>query len=146
MSLTTLLGLVLAAFLAIGGSLLAAGSASASQVSNPADNTHFALKYDAGTSVPGHVVHWDCAGERINNNGQGIRDVEECTLTGNTGDYVPGRYGSLGLPPNPNFGPFPGFPGNNSFFWFSDFDGKIAVTWSVVINGASSHAHVDATY
>jgi hypothetical protein len=145
-SLKTLLGLVLAAFLAIGGSLLAAGSASAATAGNPADNVHFTLVYSEGTSVPGHVVHWDCAGERINNNGQGIRDVEECTLTGNTGDYVPGRYGSLGLPPNPNYGPFPGFPGNNSFFWFSDFDGKIAVTWSIVINGASNHAHISASY
>lgn len=123
---------------------IGAAPALASNSPNPhaADNSHFTSVYTEGTLSSGNVT-WTCAGERIDNNGQGATEQETCKLSGpGTAAYTPGDYGN----PSGVFGPFPGYPPSFSFFWFSDFNGQVATTWSLKINGASNTAHLTATY
>jgi hypothetical protein len=103
-------------------------------------NSRFTADYHL-TTQSGQDVEWKCAGVRIDNDGQGLRDVEECSLSGpGTAEYVPGDY--IGNP-----GPSPGFPASvTDFFWSSDFDGMVAIWVDVKVNGNSSRAHVNATY
>src|SRR4051794_2469462 len=97
----------------LGATLLLATSGSSAS----AANTRFTADYHLATQS-GQDVEWKCAGVRIDNQGQGLRDVENCSLSGpGTAEYVPGDY--IGNP-----GPSPGFPPSETdFVWSSDFDG-----------------------
>ena len=125
----------------LGASAPVAASTGANPNTRSADDSHFAADYILLTQN-GLAVEWKCAGERIDNHGQGLRDVEECSLSGpGTAEYVPGDYRGNPLGPSPGFD-----PANLTFMWFSDFDGRMANMVHVKINGASSRAHVDATF
>jgi hypothetical protein len=111
-----------------------------------ADNVHFTADYYESTLSAG-LVHWVCAGEHIDNTGQVVRDVEECSISGpGTAQYQPGLYQNLGQQPNPNYGTFPGFPGVTNIYWFSDYNGVFATNWSVRVNGSATQVHISATY
>ncbi len=105
-----------------------------------ANNAHFTAQYFEYTDT-GIPVLWTCAGEHIDNNGAGIKEEETCALSGpGTASYVPGTYSG-----NPA-GTFPGYPGTNNNYWYSDYNGQLATSYTVTVNGSSTRVHVEATY
>lgn len=103
-----------------------------------ATNTQFTATYvEPSTAGP---VTWTCAGEHIDNPGVGVKEEENCALSGpGTASYVPGFYSG-----NPT-GTFPGLPGTG-YIWLSDYNGQVASTYLIHINGSSTMAHIEATY
>jgi hypothetical protein len=119
---------------ATGLALAGAGIASANT-----GNAHFTATYTEPTASGGTVT-WTCAGEHIVANSQ-VKEEENCALSGDTSQYVPGFY--TGDP----FGTFPGFPSSvTNVDWISDYNGQVATSYSIHINGNSSIAHIEAFY
>ena len=102
-------------------------------------NTSFTATYPEGTASGGTVT-WTCSGEHIVTSSQ-VKEEENCDLSGDTSQYVPGFY--TGDP----LGTIPGYPSSaTGFDWISDYNGQIATSYSIHINGHSSKAHIEAFY
>lgn len=126
------------AAIGIGSAALLLGAAAPALAGNGASNAHFSATYvEPSTAGP---VTFTCAGEHIDNNGVGIRDEEDCALSGpGTASYVPGIYSG-----SPS-GTFPGLSGSD-WFWLSDYNGREATSYMITVNGSSTRAHIEATY
>lgn len=106
---------VLTVVLAVGG--LAAGVATAG---NGASTAHFTAAYDNGQGG-----FFTCSGERVTKTAPNAftKDSETCTIS----DLSTWPAGTYTITPSPT--PPPG----NYAFWFSDFDGSIAQSGTLVV-------------
>jgi len=99
-------------------------------------STHYTLSFSNFYVDYGVAWNGTCSGNRIVNNGGGTKDVETCTITGNTSTIVAGTYKSTTIAP-PSLGYCVGYAigsipfvfENTPSCWLSDFDGRGASSW-----------------
>ena len=125
----------LVALAVAAGASASNGNGNANKNANGAQTGHFTSTYTNG--IGGKFV---CAGERIAKAGAFIKDEEGCTISNAAAFFPAGK--EVG---NPYFT----FHGVN-WYWFSDFDGKIAKTITYIVSPAqpdgSAHLKIIAYY
>jgi hypothetical protein len=110
----------------------------ASAVTPQGASTHYTSTFSNFYVDYGVAWNGTCSGNRIVNNGGGTKDVETCTITGDTSTIVAGTYKSTGIAP-PSLGYCVGYAvGSIPFIfenapacWASDYDGQFASSWKL---------------
>ena len=142
---------LIAALVTIGLGVTASGGlAGASQTQGPGSSgngaaTHYALTFTGFYIAPGIAWNGTCDGNRIVNKGGGTKDVETCTISGDTSTIVAGTYKSTGIAP-PSLGYCVGYAVGSVPFvfggalacWASDDDGQLASSWQQTFTPVAS--------
>jgi type II secretory pathway pseudopilin PulG len=116
------------------------GNGNANKSDNGAQTASFNASYN--NALGGHL---DCSGERIAKSGW-IKDTEQCTLSDPASFFPSGR--SVGTQ-DANGYAYITLNGFN-WYWFSDFDGRLATAMTFVVSGGgpdgTAHVSIVAYY